>query len=82
MLPLLRRPLQFLSSLGQVGELVRIDLGRLPMIVITDAKLTRQVLLDSLSFATTRSALCNGRPRSSTMADRCRIRRGVGGRRA
>ena len=49
-LPLLRRPLQFLSSLGRVGELVRIDLGSLPMIVITDAKLTRQVLLDSRTF--------------------------------
>lgn len=49
-LPLLRRPLQFLTSLGRVGELVRIDLGGMPMIVITDAKLTRQVLLDSRTF--------------------------------
>lgn len=47
---LFARPLQFLSSLRRVGELVRVDLGSAPMIMITDASLTRQVLLDSRTF--------------------------------
>ncbi|MEU6199526.1 cytochrome P450 [Streptomyces sp. NPDC047061] len=48
--PLFRRPLHFLRSLEQVGELVRVDIGALPMVVITDAGLTRQVLTDSRTF--------------------------------
>jgi cytochrome P450 len=47
---LFARPLQFLNSLRHVGELVRVDLGSAPMVMITDAKLTRQVLLDSRTF--------------------------------
>ncbi len=33
------RPLQFLSSLRHVGELVRVDLGSAPMVMVTDARL-------------------------------------------
>ncbi len=48
--PLFRDPLKFLRSLTTVGRLVRIDIGALPMIMITDPELTRQVLLDSQTF--------------------------------
>ncbi len=47
---LLNRPLEFLRSLPGVGPLVHVDIGRLPMIVVTDATLTRQVLTDSKIF--------------------------------
>jgi pentalenene oxygenase len=47
---LFRDPLTFLRSLRPVGGLVRVDIGAMPMVVITDAALTRQVLLDSRTF--------------------------------
>ncbi|MEU8637695.1 cytochrome P450 [Amycolatopsis sp. NPDC048633] len=49
-LPLFRDPLSFLRSLNEVGDLVRVDIGSLPMIMITDHELTRQVLIDSQTF--------------------------------
>ncbi|MFE5715903.1 cytochrome P450 [Streptomyces sp. NPDC056501] len=48
--PLLRDPLAFLNSLPAAGELVRIRLGPLTMIVICDPELTRQALLDDRVF--------------------------------
>ncbi|WP_414441711.1 cytochrome P450 [Burkholderia sp. 22PA0106] len=47
---LLGRPLPFLAGLASVGALVRVDLGRLPMLLLTDPELTRQVLNDSRTF--------------------------------
>jgi len=49
-LPLFREPLKFLRSLEKTGGLVRVNIGALPMIVITSADLTRQVLTDSRTF--------------------------------
>ncbi|MFE4616838.1 cytochrome P450 [Streptomyces sp. NPDC056747] len=48
--PLLRDPLAFLNSLPATGELVRIRLGPLAVIVICDPELTRQALLDDRVF--------------------------------
>ncbi|MFE1549879.1 cytochrome P450 [Streptomyces sp. NPDC058718] len=48
--PLLRDPLAFLNSLPAAGELARIRLGPLTMIVICDPELTRQALLDDRIF--------------------------------
>jgi len=48
--PLFREPLAFLRSLAQVGPVVRLDLGPLPMLLVTDAELTRQVLRDGRTF--------------------------------
>ncbi|WP_186013097.1 cytochrome P450 [Burkholderia gladioli] len=47
---LLFKPLSFLSGLAPLGGLVRVDLGRLPMLLLTDPELTRQVLNDSRTF--------------------------------
>ncbi|WP_233836875.1 cytochrome P450 [Paraburkholderia sp. ZP32-5] len=47
---LLFRPLTFLGGLAPLGGLVRVDLGRLPMLLLTDPELTRQVLNDSRTF--------------------------------
>jgi pentalenene oxygenase len=49
-LPLMRDPLAFLSSLPAVGDLVRIQLGTLRAIMVTDPELTRKMLLDDHSF--------------------------------
>ncbi|ATB41965.1 cytochrome P450 [Cystobacter fuscus] len=48
--PLLSRPRDFLLSLEKVGSLVRVYIGQMPMVVITDPELTRQVLHDSATF--------------------------------
>ncbi|WP_234439652.1 MULTISPECIES: cytochrome P450 [Streptomyces] len=48
--PLLRDPLAFLTSLPAHGDLVRIRLGPLEMIVICDPELTRRALLDDRVF--------------------------------
>lgn len=48
--PLLTRPRDFLLSLEKAGGLVRVYIGQLPMVVITDPELTRQVLHDSATF--------------------------------
>jgi cytochrome P450 len=48
--PLLNAPRDFLLSLEKVGGLVRVYIGRMPMVIITDPELTRQVLHDSATF--------------------------------
>lgn len=48
--PLLRDPLTFLNSLPALGDLVRVRLGPLAVIVICDPELTRQALLDDRAF--------------------------------
>ncbi|WP_257454226.1 cytochrome P450 [Archangium lipolyticum] len=48
--PLLTRPRDFLLSLEKIGSLVRVYIGQMPMVVITDPELTRQVLHDSATF--------------------------------
>ncbi|MGW0120617.1 cytochrome P450 [Streptomyces sp. NPDC003327] len=48
--PLLRDPLAFLTSLPALGDLVRVRLGPLGMVVICDPDLTRQALLDDRTF--------------------------------
>ncbi|MFC8955042.1 cytochrome P450 [Streptomyces sp. NPDC057101] len=48
--PLLRDPLAFLNSLPAHGELVRIRLGPLSVVVICDPELTRRALLDDRVF--------------------------------
>ncbi|MEX0171552.1 cytochrome P450 [Streptomyces sp. LMG1-1-1.1] len=48
--PLLRDPLAFLNALPAFGDLVRIRLGPLAMIVICDPELTRRALLDDRVF--------------------------------
>lgn len=47
---LLRRPLEFLRSLPAHGDLVRVKLGPADVIVVCDAALTQQVLLDDRTF--------------------------------
>jgi pentalenene oxygenase len=49
-LPLFRAPLMFLQSLPSVGDLVRVDIGTVPMYVVTTPELTRQVLVDCRTF--------------------------------
>lgn len=49
-MPLLRDPLRFLTSLPAQGDLVRIRIGPVTAIVICDPELTRQVLLDDRTF--------------------------------
>ncbi|WP_434382215.1 cytochrome P450 [Melittangium boletus] len=49
-LPLLNRSREFLCSLAEVGGLVRVYIGQMPLVVITDAELTRQMLNDSTTF--------------------------------
>ena len=50
MLPMIRRPHEFLCSLTKIGPLVRVDIGGQSMIVVTDATLTRQVLKNNKAF--------------------------------
>lgn len=50
LLPLLRDPLAFLTSLPEHGRLVRIRLGSAAAIVVCDPELTRQVLVDDRTF--------------------------------
>ncbi|MFI9586408.1 cytochrome P450 [Streptomyces sp. NPDC052236] len=50
MLRLLRDPLDFLTSLPRHGDLVRIELGRVPAIVVCAPELTQQVLVDDHTF--------------------------------
>ncbi|MFJ2095505.1 cytochrome P450 [Streptomyces sp. NPDC087901] len=47
---LLRDPLGFLQSLPSYGNLVRIQLGPEPAIVVCDSELTRQLLVDDRTF--------------------------------
>jgi cytochrome P450 len=47
---LLRDPLGFLSSLPAQGSLVKLRLGPLPVVMVCDPGLTRQVLLDDRTF--------------------------------
>jgi pentalenene oxygenase len=48
--PLVRNPLAFLTGLPECGELVRVRLGPVTAIVVTDPELTHQVLLDDRTF--------------------------------
>ncbi|MEU8761766.1 cytochrome P450 [Streptomyces sp. NPDC048659] len=48
--PLLRDPLAFLTALPALGELVRVRLGPIGVVVICDPELTRQALLDDRTF--------------------------------
>ncbi|MER8044781.1 cytochrome P450 [Streptomyces sp. NPDC094032] len=48
--PLLRDPLAFLNGLPALGELVRVRLGPIGVVVICDPELTRQALLDDRTF--------------------------------
>ncbi|MGI5374140.1 cytochrome P450 [Streptomyces sp. CA-251387] len=50
LVPLLRNPLSFLLSLPVCGELVRIRVGPLTVVVICDPELTRQALIDDRIF--------------------------------
>ncbi|AHH22133.1 cytochrome P450 [Nocardia nova SH22a] len=47
---LLRRPLGFLTTLPEYGDLVRVWLGRVPAVVVCDADLTHRVLRDDRTF--------------------------------
>jgi cytochrome P450 len=44
-LPLLRRPLDFMKSLRDTGDLVRVDVGTLPVYFVTSADLTHELLV-------------------------------------
>ncbi|WP_436789205.1 cytochrome P450 [Yinghuangia sp. YIM S10712] len=44
-LPLWRRPLDFLKKLPETGEMVRVDLGTLPVYVVTSPQLTHDLLV-------------------------------------
>jgi cytochrome P450 len=48
--PLVRHPLEFISSLPAYGDLVRIRLGPVSLVLVCDPALTRQVLLDDRTF--------------------------------
>ncbi|MCC2276042.1 cytochrome P450 [Streptomyces sp. ET3-23] len=50
LVPLLRAPLTFLTSLAEQGDLVRIRLGPVGMLVVCDPELTWQVLHDDRTF--------------------------------
>jgi cytochrome P450 len=50
LLPMLRDPLAFLTSLPAHGDLVRISLGPASAVVVCDPELTRQVLVDDRTF--------------------------------
>ncbi|RCG20438.1 cytochrome P450 [Streptomyces reniochalinae] len=43
--PLLRRPLDFMQSLRSTGDLVRVDVGTLPIYFVTSADLTHELLV-------------------------------------
>lgn len=44
-LPLLRRPLTFMTALRNTGDLVRVDVGTLPIYFVTSAELTHELLV-------------------------------------
>lgn len=44
-LPLLRQPLDFMKSLRETGDLVRVDVGTLPIYFVTTAELTHELLV-------------------------------------
>lgn len=44
-LPLLRHPLDFMKSLRDTGDLVRVDVGTLPIYFVTSAELTHELLV-------------------------------------
>lgn len=48
--PLAKDPLAFVSSLHKYGQLVRIQMGTRPVIVVCDPHLIRKVLLDDRTF--------------------------------
>ncbi|MFI0743091.1 cytochrome P450 [Streptomyces sp. NPDC021100] len=50
LVPLLRDPLALLTSLPAHGDLVRLNLGPFPLIVICDPELTRQALVNDRVF--------------------------------
>ncbi|MGC0211813.1 cytochrome P450 [Streptomyces levis] len=50
LLPLLRNPTAFLSSLPAHGDLVKVRVGPFPLVVVCDPNLTQQVLLDDRTF--------------------------------
>ncbi|MFC5666606.1 cytochrome P450 [Kitasatospora misakiensis] len=50
LLPLLRDPLGFVSSLPAHGDLVHIRLGPMPALTVCTPELTRQILLDDSTF--------------------------------
>jgi cytochrome P450 len=50
LIPLVRRPLDFLSSLPGQGDLVQIRVGPVKLVVVCDPELTRQVLRDPRTF--------------------------------
>ncbi|MFC3892464.1 cytochrome P450 [Lentzea rhizosphaerae] len=49
-LPLLADPLQFLTALPETGDLVRVRVGPVQVVVVCDPELTRQVLVDDRTF--------------------------------
>ncbi|MBO8191462.1 cytochrome P450 [Streptomyces oryzae] len=49
-LPLLRRPLDFVQSLRSTGDLVRVDLGTLPVYFVTSADLTHELLVTKARY--------------------------------
>lgn len=44
-LPLLRQPLDFMKALRDTGDLVRVDVGTLPIYFVTSAELTHELLV-------------------------------------
>ncbi|WP_280373459.1 cytochrome P450 [Nocardia wallacei] len=50
LVPLIRRPFAFLTSLPAHGDLVRIRLGPANIVIACDPELTRQILLDDRTF--------------------------------
>jgi cytochrome P450 len=50
LIPFVRRPLDFLNSLPAHGDLVRIRVGPVKLVIVCDPKLTRQVLRDHRTF--------------------------------
>lgn len=49
-LPLLRSPLTFMKSLRHAGELVRVDVGMLPVYFVTSAELTHELLVTKARY--------------------------------
>lgn len=51
-LPLWRRPIEFLKGLGETGDMVRVDLGTMPVYIVTTPQLTNDLLVrKARSFA-------------------------------
>ncbi|MCF6522294.1 cytochrome P450 [Streptomyces sp. JJ36] len=48
--PLMRDPLNFVKSLRESGDLVRVDLGGLPVVFVTNASLVHEVLVTKARF--------------------------------